>query len=86
MSVGIVAMAIGILVAIVTALLGAGYWALVYDILALSLARAIGAWLVCGWRPAGPRRLAASEDRATASMLRYGRGLTGFRFDARRHW
>jgi PST family polysaccharide transporter len=76
------AMAIGILVAIITGLMGAGYWALVYDIAAMSLVRAVGVWVMCGWRPASPRRLLADEHHATASMLNYGRGLAGFRFVA----
>lgn len=81
-SIHTVAMAIGILVAIVAAALGAGYWALVYDILAMSLARAIGVWALCGWRPSGPRRMAVGENFGTASMLTYGKGLSGFRLVA----
>jgi PST family polysaccharide transporter len=81
-SIHTLAMVIGILVGIVAAVLGAGYWALVYDIVAMSLARAIGAWTLCGWRPSRPGRLRIAEDIGTASMLTYGKGLSGFRLVA----
>ena len=79
-SIHTLSMAFGIVVAIVAAALGAGYWALVYDILAMSLVRAIGVWMLCGWRPSRPRRMSIAEDFGTGSMLTYGKGLTGFRF------
>jgi PST family polysaccharide transporter len=81
-SIHTVAMVIGVLVAIVAAALGAGYWALVYDIVAMSLVRAIGVWALCGWRPSRPRRLGSAERMGTASMLTYGKGLSGFRLVA----
>lgn len=75
-------MAIGIGVAIMAAELGAGYWALVYDIVAMSVARTVGVWLLCGWRPSAPRRLAIGEGHGTGGMLVYGKGLAGFRLVA----
>ncbi len=73
------AMAAGIGVALIAAALGAGYWALVYEIGAVSIARALGAWMACAWRPARPRRGGLRADPAAAEMLSYGKGIAGFR-------
>src|SRR5262245_58415815 len=45
---------IGIVIAISIAICGYGYWALVLRPITSSLCVAIGAWLVCPWRPGFP--------------------------------
>lgn len=66
-------LAVSIAVAIVLALRGAGYWALVLSQVALGLAYAVGVWSVCGWRPGLPRRYTGVRQ-----MLAFGGNLTGF--------
>ncbi len=46
-----------VLVSIVLALAGWGYWALVAGNLALYLSTGVGAWLLCRWIPGRPRRV-----------------------------
>jgi len=41
----------GALVGIIAAVLGAGYWSLVLMEISTMLATAVGAWLMCNWRP-----------------------------------
>jgi len=65
-------------IAITAAVLGAGYWALVFQYLAMTLIRSAGICLVSDWRYLRSR--ADSDDAAAArAMLRYGRDLTGAR-------
>lgn len=64
---------VSIVVAIVLALRGAGYWALVLSQVALAFAYAVGVWSVCGWRPGLPRRYSGVRQ-----MIAFGRNLTGF--------
>jgi len=71
----ITAMTGGIAVAIITALLGAGYLALVYMQLGNALCMAIGVWFACNWRPSLPRRRTGIKP-----MLAFGGHLTGFHF------
>ncbi len=66
-------MLLGIATAIVLALYGAGYWALVVMQLVTGIATAIGVWLMCGWRPGLPVR-----HSGVRSMLSFGSNLTGF--------
>lgn len=63
----------GILVAIVTAKYGFGYWALVLNSLTWSLVNALGIWFSCGWIPGLPHRNAGIR-----SMIRFGSDLMGF--------
>lgn len=60
-------------VGIVTALAGAGVWALVYMPLSASLFSAVAVWIVCRWRPGLPVRGAG-----VGGMLSFGANLTGF--------
>jgi PST family polysaccharide transporter len=69
------AIALGLVAAIVAAWYGAGYWALVVNMLVMTVATLVGLWFACGWRPGLPVR--GSGVRA---MLSYGGGLTGFNF------
>lgn len=64
---------LGICVAIVLALWGYGYWALVARPIANALCVVVGAWLGCRWRP-GPPTL----DADVKSMVRFGMHVVGF--------
>lgn len=65
--------AIGLLAAIVAAWFGAGYWALVLNLLVMSSTTVVGFWIACRWRPGLPVR-----GSGVRSMLSYGGNLTGF--------
>lgn len=71
----IVAVVIGLVMTIVAAWRGAGYWALVLNQLIVSLLTIVGAWSVCRWRPGLP-----SRDSELRSMLTFGGDLTGYHF------
>lgn len=64
---------VGIIVAIVMALWGYGYWALVLRPVATALCVALGAWLFCCWRPGFP-----VLDDEVKSMIRFGLHVVGF--------
>jgi len=64
---------IGIVTAIVLALYGAGYWALVGLSASIALSNSILVWVLCGWRPGLPVRRAGVR-----SMLAFGGHLTAF--------
>ena len=72
-AVEIAAHAIGFTSAIIAALYGARYWALVLNQLVMNLATIIGVWALCKWRPGLPAR--GSGVRA---MLSFGGNLTGY--------
>lgn len=67
------AMAIGLAAAIVAAVYGFGYWALVINQLVLAMVTVIGSWAACRWRPGLPAR-----DAGVRSMVSYGGNVTGF--------
>jgi len=67
------AMAIGLGAAIVAAIYGARYWALVINQVVLATVSVIGMWAACRWRPSWPRRGAGVR-----SMLSFGSNVTGF--------
>jgi PST family polysaccharide transporter len=64
---------VGIVIAILVALCGYGYWALVLRPIAIALCVACGAWLVCAWRPGYP-----VVDNEVRSMVRFGLHVVGF--------
>ena len=70
----VVSVSVGIATAIVSALLGAGYWSLVFSNLAIGCSMLIGVWTVSGWRPGWPRL-----HCGVRSMLDFGRDVIGFR-------
>lgn len=70
----IISMLVGVITAIVMALSGLRYWALVLMLMATAVTNALGVWLACQWRPGLP-----SRNSGVGSMLAYGRDLTGFR-------
>ena len=64
---------IGIVIAISMAICGYGYWALVLRAITSSLCVAIGAWLMCPWRPGFP-----VLDNEVKSLVRFGLHVVGF--------
>lgn len=70
----IAAFALGLVAGVVSAVLGAGYWALVASYAAIEVARATGAWGVCHWRPSLP-----SRGTGIRPLLSLGGYLTGIR-------
>ncbi len=69
----IISISIGILAAIVSALYGMGYWALVIKQLVESLTNMLAVWVACKWRPGKP-----VWRSGVRSMLSFGGNLTGF--------
>jgi O-antigen/teichoic acid export membrane protein len=63
----------GVVIAILGAIYGYGYWALVLRPIATSLCVAIGAYLACRWRPGFP-----VLDNEVKSMVRFGLHVVGF--------
>src|SRR5262249_11683430 len=64
---------IGIVIAILMAISGFGYWALVFRPIASSSCVAIGAWLACPWRPGYP-----VIDNEVKSMALFGLHVASF--------
>ncbi len=64
---------VGIVTAIVFAVAGYGYWALVARPIANALCVVVGAWLGCRWRPGLP-----AFDSEVKSMVRFGLHVMGF--------
>jgi PST family polysaccharide transporter len=69
-SIDTAALAVGVTFAVITASLGAGYWALVFLSLGTGLITLPAVWLACRWRPGLPRR------ESMAGVLRFGGQLT----------
>lgn len=63
----------GVAIAVVLAIYGYGYWALVLRPIITALCIAIGAWLVCRWTPGLPR-----FDADVMSMARFGLHVVSF--------
>jgi O-antigen/teichoic acid export membrane protein len=72
-AVDVASLAVGALAGVSAAILGAGYWSLVVQSLAMSLASAVGFWFLSRWRPGRPAWSASAR-----SMLHFGGNLTGF--------
>ncbi len=64
---------VGIIVAILMAVCGYGYWALVLRPIVSALWVAVGAWLLCRWRPGFP-----VFDDEVKSMVRFGLHVVSF--------
>ena len=64
---------LSILVAIILAYCGLGYWALVAREFSRAVFVVIGTWLACPWRPGLPQR-----NSGIAHYLTFGRNVTGF--------
>ncbi len=69
----VASLAVGTGVAVLLALSGAGYWALVLREITVAFVIAVGVWLFCGWRPGLPRRRSGSK-----AMLAFGSNLTAY--------
>ena len=63
---------ISILVAILLAANGFGYWAIIAKQAAMSACLVIGAWIFCRWRPGRP-----SLHSGARPMIRFGRNIVG---------
>lgn len=68
----IIATIIGVITAIILAVVGCGYWALVWKHVASAGAEAVGAWIICRWRPTLP-----SYGTGVSPMLRFGVNMLG---------
>jgi PST family polysaccharide transporter len=69
----LVALFLGVTAAVVAAMYGAGYWALVINQFVMTASTAAGVWMACRWRPGWPVR-----DVGLGRMLSFGGNLTGF--------
>ena len=59
---GVVARVVYVIVSIIAALAGWGYWALVAGNISQQLSIAAGAWLICRWTPGLPRRAPGTAE------------------------
>jgi O-antigen/teichoic acid export membrane protein len=64
---------VGIVIAILMALWGHGYWALVLRPITTAIGVALGAWFFCRWKPGWP-----VFDDEVKSMIRFGLHVVGF--------
>jgi len=63
----------GVALALLLAARGYGYWALVANVLGTTALSTVLSWVLCGWRPGWPSRVAG-----LSSLLSFGGHLTGF--------
>ena len=85
---------LSLVLSISLAFAGWGYWALVAGLIAQPLSEGIGAWSLCRWIPALPRRVVGTESMVRFAIQVYGRFsfnyfsrnmdnlLVGWRFNA----
>jgi polysaccharide transporter, PST family len=83
-----------VVVSILLAWAGLGYWALVAGVITVPLSTSIGAWMLCKWVPGRPRRAPETPAMVRFAMNVYGRFtvnyfsrntdnlLVGWRFNA----
>jgi len=69
----VVSMAVGVAVAIVAGVFGAGYWSLVIMHIAMAATAAVGNWIAFPWLPGLPKRGGGIRE-----MLGFGGNITGF--------
>jgi PST family polysaccharide transporter len=74
----VIGRAVNTAVAILLALRGWGYWALVGGIVAQQLSVTIGAWWLCRWLPSLPRRTGKTGAAVRFSAKVYGRFCLGY--------
>jgi len=67
----------GLIAAVLLALSGAGYWALVAQRLIVPATALIGSWALCRWRPAWPRRAVGVR-----ALFAFGLSVTGVNITA----
>ncbi len=82
MSIRVVALTAGATAAICGAFLGAGYWALILQILTFDVVRTALLWGLCGWRPARRGTAGDATSRPLRDMRSYWREVAGFRLVA----
>jgi O-antigen/teichoic acid export membrane protein len=90
----IISRAVSVVVSILLAWAGWGYWALVAGVVVTPLSVAIGVWILCRWTPGLPRQIANTIPMLRFAMHVYGRFtvnyfsrntdnlLVGWRFNA----
>ena len=64
--------AAGLVAAVIAAMAGLGFWALVIQRLAWAVVMAVSAWVLCSWRPGRPGRLAEVRE-----LVAFGGNATG---------
>jgi PST family polysaccharide transporter len=69
------ATALSFAIAIMLALHGWGYWAIVGRVMAFAIVQAAGSWIWCGWRPGLPARRTGIRP-----MLKFGRDMLSNNF------
>jgi PST family polysaccharide transporter len=69
----IIGMSVSVIIAILLALAGAGYWVLVLRPLILSISVMTGCWVLCKWRPGIPGR-----NSGVLPMLKFGINTIGY--------
>jgi O-antigen/teichoic acid export membrane protein len=74
----ITARGVSVVVALVLARMGWGYWALAAGAVALSLSTLIGAWTLCRWVPGRPRRTPGTRAMVRFAMHTYTRFMMGY--------
>ncbi|HEX2957909.1 MAG TPA: lipopolysaccharide biosynthesis protein [Chitinispirillaceae bacterium] len=69
----IIGMSVSVIVAVLLALAGTGYWVLVLRPLILSISVMTGCWILCKWRPGLPGR-----NSGVLPMLKFGINTIGY--------
>jgi O-antigen/teichoic acid export membrane protein len=67
----VVAYTVSVVVSIILALMGWGYWALVTGYIVQRISISIGAWIMCRWTPCLPRRVAGTAASVKFAMNVY---------------
>ena len=75
---GVVARVVYVIVSIVLAVAGWGYWALVAGNIAQQLSTTVGAWLMCRWIPGLPRRAQGTGASVRFAINVYSRFAFGY--------
>jgi O-antigen/teichoic acid export membrane protein len=85
---------VSVVISVIFALAGWGYWALIFGAIAQPLTKSIGVWILCPWLPGLPRRVDGTAPMVNFAMHVYGRFtlnyfsrnadnlLVGWRFNA----
>ena len=76
--VGLVAVILSIIFAIIAAVAGMTYWAVVIRQLTISVVLVIGAWIFCPWRPVCPVHLSSALPGLKYALQVYGNFSLGY--------
>jgi O-antigen/teichoic acid export membrane protein len=74
----IVARAVSVIVSILLAWAGWGYWALVAGAVGQASSMCIGAWILCRWIPSVPKRAPGTAEMVRFAMSTYGRFIANY--------